>query len=372
MSGSISLGKIFGIEIRLHVSWFLVAALVTATLALGFFPAKYAGWSTLTYWVVGAVTAVLFFASVLLHELGHSLVALHEKVPVKSITLFVFGGVSQITAEPATAGSEFRIAVTGPLVSFALAAIFTTLGTALHSIAYLAAPLVYLGTINLLLGAFNLIPGFPLDGGRVFRSFLWKTGGNLRSATQWASRIGQVLAFGLILFGVAQFFLGAGLLGGLWYVFIGWFLNNAAESSYQQVVLRDMLSGVKARDVMTQQCQTVPAETPLDRLVEDNILGQGQRCFFIAEDGDLKGLITVHNIRHVAASRRGEVTAEQVMTPVDAVHQVYPDEDVMSVLQKMDELDVNQVPVVDDGRLVGLISRESLLHDIRERAELKQ
>ncbi len=370
MNGSLNLGKVLGIPIRLHVTWFIVAVLVTVSLATGFFPGQYGDWSPLTYWLVGGVTAVLFFASVLLHELGHSVLALREKVPVKSITLFIFGGVAQIGAEPPTAGAEFRIAIAGPLVSFALAAVFTGLGAALGSVDVLAAPLAYLGQINLLVGAFNLIPGFPLDGGRVFRALLWKTGGNFRSATRWASRLGQLVAMGFILFGIAQFFFGGGLVGGLWYVFIGWFLNNAAQSSYQQVVLRDTLSGVKARSVMTQQCQTVPAGVRVDRLVEENILGQGQRCFFVADQGDLKGLITLHNIRRVAAGRRGEMTADQVMTPADAVYAVHPEDDVMAVLQQMDESDVNQVPVVEGGRLLGLITRESLLHDIRLRAEL--
>jgi len=370
MNGSLNLGRVLGIPIRLHATWFLIAVLVTVSLATGFFPRQYDGWSPPTYWLVGGVTAVLFFSSVLLHELGHSVVALREKVPVKSITLFVFGGVAQIGAEPPTAGAEFRIAIAGPLVSFALAAVFTGLGAALGSIGVLAAPLAYLGQINLLLGAFNLIPGFPLDGGRVFRALLWKTGGNFRSATRWASRVGQLVAMGFVLFGIAQFFFGGGLVGGLWYVFIGWFLNNAAQSSYQQVVLRDTLSGVKARSVMTQQCQTVPAGTRVDRLVEENILGQGQRCFFVADQGDLKGLVTLHNIRRVAPGRREEMTADQVMTPADAVYAVHPEDDVMAVLQRMDESDVNQVPVVDGGRLLGLITRESLLHEIRLRAEL--
>jgi len=370
MSGSLSLGKVLGIPIRLHTSWFLVAVLVTVSLAAGFFPQQYGGWSPMTYWLVGAVTAVLFFGSVLLHELGHAAVALREGVPVKSITLFIFGGVANIGAEPPTAWAEFRIAIAGPLVSFALAATFTSLGTVLGGIDTLSGPLAYLGRINLLLGAFNLIPGFPLDGGRVFRALLWKIGGNLRSATQWASRAGQLVALSFILYGIALFFFGGGLMGSLWYVFIGWFLNNAAQSSYQQVVLRDALSGVKARSVMTQQCQTVPAGVPLDRLVEENILEQGQRCFFITDQGDLKGLVTLNDVRRVTPGHRGEVTTDQVMTPSDSVYQVHPEDDVMTVLQKMDESDVNQVPVVEGGRLLGLITREGLLRDIRLRAEL--
>lgn len=370
MSGSLNLGKILGIPIRLHATWFIIAVLVTVSLATGLFPSRYEGWSQPTYWLVGGVTAILFFASVLLHELGHSVLALREKVPVKNITLFVFGGVAQIGSEPPTAGAEFRIAIAGPLVSFALSAVFALLGTVTRAAEVVSAPLAYLAQINLILGAFNLIPGFPLDGGRVLRALLWKTGGNFQTATKWASRAGQLVAYGFILFGIAQFFFGGGLVGGLWYVFIGWFLNNAAQSSYQQVILRDTLSGVKARSVMTQQCQTVPAGVRLDRLVEENILGQGQRCFFVAEGQDLRGLVTLHNIRRVAPGQRSELTADQVMTPANAVYAVHPEDDVMAVLQKMDESDVNQVPVVEGGRLLGLITRESLLHDIRLRAEL--
>jgi len=370
MRGSFSLGKILGIPIQLHMSWFLVAILVTWSLASGYFPQEYSGWSTTAYWVVGAVAAVLFFASVLLHELGHSALALREKVPVKSITLFIFGGVAQIGREPPAAGAEFRIAIAGPLTSLGLAAIFGGLGALTAGQATVAAPLAYVGRINLLLALFNLIPGFPLDGGRVLRAVLWGLGGNFRTATQWASRAGRIVAALFILAGVFQIVLGGSFLNGLWIAFIGWFLYNAATSSYQQVVLRDALAGVKARNVMTAQCTTVPGDLRLDRLVEDHLLGQGQRCVFIADRDDLQGLVTLHNIRNVAADRRGEVTAIQVMTPVDSVYQVHPDDDLMTVLQRMDESDVNQVPVVDNGHLVGLITRENLLHDIRLRAEL--
>ena len=240
MKGSLSLGKVLGIPIQLHVSWFLIAILITWTLASGYFPQEYPGWQAATYWLVGAVTAALFFASVLIHELAHSVLALREKVPVKSITLFIFGGVAQIGSEPPTAGAEFRIAIAGPVSSLGLAAIFGGLGAALGDSAVLAAPLAYLGRINLMLAVFNMIPGFPLDGGRVLRAALWALGGNFQNATKWASRAGRAVAYGFILVGVGQVLLGGGLLNGLWIVFIGWFLNNAAESSYQQVVLRDI------------------------------------------------------------------------------------------------------------------------------------
>jgi Zn-dependent protease len=369
MRGSLNLGTVLGIPIRLHVSWFLIAALITWTLAAGYFPQEYPGWAASTYWLIGGVTAILFFASVLIHELGHSVLALREKVPVKSITLFIFGGVAQIGREPPTAGAEFRIAIAGPLSSLGLAALFGGLGSALGDNTTLAAPLAYLGRINLLLAAFNMIPGFPLDGGRVLRAALWAFGGSFQNATKWASRAGRVVAYGFILLGVGQALLG-GLLNGLWLAFIGWFLNNAAESSYQQVRVRDMLAGVKARNVMTQQCLTVPSGLGVDRLVEEHVLAGGQRCFFVADNGTMDGLITLHNLRGVPRGQRSGLTTGQVMTRIDGVLRVDPEDDVWSVLQQMDENDVNQVPVMDNGRFLGLITRENLLHDIRLRAEL--
>ena len=369
MRGSLTLGRILGVPIRLHSSWFLVAALITWSLASGYFPQEYPGWTTMTYWIVGAVTAVLYFASVLLHELGHSIVALREKVPVRSITLFIFGGVAQIGDEPQTAGAEFRIAIAGPLASFALAGLYGLLRLAVPGDTPLTAPAAYLGRINMMLALFNLIPGFPLDGGRVLRALLWGLGGSFRTATRWASRVGRGVAYMFILLGVGQMFLGS-FLNGLWTAFIGWFLNNAAESSYQNSILRDMLTGITARDVMVQQCLTVPRDLQLDRLVEDHVLGAGHRCFCVAENGHLQGLITLHDLKAVPRARRDELTASQVMTPVDAFLWVRPDEDVLTLLHRMDEANVNQVPVMDNGHLLGVITREHLLHYIRLRSKL--
>jgi Zn-dependent protease len=340
------------------------------TLATGYFPTERPGWTSATYWIVGAFASLLFFGSVLVHELGHSVLALREKVPVKSITLFIFGGVAQIGREPPTAGAEFRIAIAGPLSSLGLAALFGGLGAALPDGSVLGAPFAYLGRINLLLAAFNMIPGFPLDGGRVLRAALWQFGGSFRQATRWASWAGRSVAFLFILWGVAQILLGGSLLNGLWIAFIGWFLNNAAESSYQQVVLRETLSGVKARNVMTQQCQTVPSDLPLDRLVEDHVLGQGQRCFFVTDQEKVQGLISLQEIRGVPRERRQALTAAQVMMGADSVFRASPEDDVWAVLQMMDEHDLNQVPVMDNGTLLGLITRQNLLTNIRLRAEL--
>jgi len=370
MRGSLTLGKVFGIPIKLHTSWFLVAALVTWSLAGSFFPQAYPGWPALTYWAVGAVTAGLFFASVLLHELGHSLVALREKVPVRNITLFIFGGVAQISSEPTTAAAEFRIAVAGPLTSLALAGLSGLPSLMLAGSPVLAAPLAYAARINLMLAVFNLIPGFPLDGGRVLRAILWGLGGSLRTATRWATRVGHGVAYLFVLLGLGQMFLLGNLLNGLWILFIGWYLKDAAESSYQQAVLRDMLTGVTVRDVMTQGCAAVPVDMRLDRLVADYILNAGQRCFFVTEEGDVVGLVTLHNIRAVPRDRWSQMAIGQIMTPVETPFLAHSDEDVLTLLRRMDEADVNQVPVTEGGNLLGLFTRGNLLRYMQLRSEL--
>jgi Zn-dependent protease len=370
MRASLTLGRFFGIPIGVHSSWFLIATLITWSLAVGYFPREYPRWPVAAYWLVAVVTAILFFGSVLIHELGHSVVALREGVPVRGITLFVFGGVAQIGREPPTAGAEFRIAIAGPLTSLVLAGAFELLGLTATLSPVLAAPAVYLGRINFLLAAFNMIPGFPLDGGRVLRAILWNLGGSFRRATDWASTVGQGVAFLFILYGVGQIFFG-NFLNGLWVAFIGWFLNNAAESSRHQAALRDMLAGVTARDVMARECPAVSADLLLERLVHEHVLGTGRRCFFVsAPESGLQGLITLHNIKAVPREQWDEVTVGQIMTPADTLLRARPDEDILHLLQRMDEGDVNQVPVMDNGRLLGMITREHLLHYIRLRSEL--
>jgi len=365
----LTLGKVFGIPIKLHTSWFLIAALITWSLAGSYFPQEYPGWATITYWIVGAVTAVLFFASVLLHELGHSVVALREKVPVRNITLFIFGGVAQIGREPPTAGAEFRMAVAGPLTSLVLAGLSGLLSLGFAATFPLAASFAYLARINLMLAAFNLLPGFPLDGGRVLRAILWRLNGSLRTATRWASAVGRSVAYLFIFVGVGQMFLG-GFLDGLWTVFIGWFLNDAARSSYRQVLLKEMLAGVTVGDVMSQQCVTVPGDLQLDRLIADQVLRSGHQYLFVEENGDIEGLITLRDVRAVPRNRWTELTARQVMTPVDALFQAHSDEDVLTLLQQMEQADVNQVPVVDNGHLLGVVTRGNLLNYLRLRSEL--
>jgi Zn-dependent protease len=369
MKGSLSLGRILGIPIQLHVSWFLVAILITWSLAVGYFPQANPGWTPSTYWLVGFGASILFFASVLLHELGHSVLALREKVPVKSITLFIFGGVARIGREPETAGAEFRIAIAGPLTSLGLSALFWVLGTVLAGFDVVAAPLVYLARINLLLALFNMIPGFPLDGGRVLRAVIWAWHGSFRKATRWAAMSGQAIAFLFIGFGVLQFIAG-GLANGLWLAFIGWYLHGAARSSYQQVLLRDQLSGIKASSLAIERCLPVPGDLRLDRLVDEHILRDGQRCFLVTDSDDPQGLITLQDVRSVSLRQRDELTTRQVMRPMQTMLMADAEEDAWSLLQRMGEEDVEQLPLAENGRLLGLLTRESLMKHLRLRAEL--
>lgn len=369
MESGLKLGRLWGIPIRLHLSWFLIFALVTWSLAVGYFPAEYPTLSPLLYWVLGAVTSLLFFVSVLAHELGHAVVARRNDVPVRGITLFIFGGVAQIGREPPTAGAEFRIAIAGPLVSLALAALFQVAWWFDREISFLAAPSAWLARINLILAVFNLLPGFPLDGGRILRAVIWQVTGNARRATQAATLLGQVVAFGLMGWGVFLILSGA-FFNGLWLIFIGWFLQNAAASSYAQANVQEALRGMAVGEVMTRDCPLVSGGLSLQQLVDDHILTGQQRCFFIADHGLPRGLLSLTDVARVPRAQWSRVTAEQVMKPwADVVH-VAPETDLLAALLRMDDARVAQVPVVKNGELVGLLSREHVLHYIRLRSEL--
>jgi len=256
MAANVKLGRIFGIPLELHPSWFLIFGLVTWSLAIGYFPVEYPTLPMVAYWMLGAATSLLFFGSVLIHELGHSVVALRNQVPVRRIILFIFGGVAQIGREPPDAGTEFRIAIAGPLSSLGLAAGFAGLWWLDQAIPYLDAPSVWLMRINLLLAFFNLIPGFPLDGGRILRAVIWHFTGNFYRATQVAVFTGQLAAFGFISLGILIILTGY-WLNGLWLVFIGWFLQNAAAASYAQTSLQESLRDVTVAQAMTRDCPLV-------------------------------------------------------------------------------------------------------------------
>lgn len=371
MKESFRIGRIFGIPTGIHSSWFVIFILVVWSLAVGFLPLEYPGWPTPTYWTAAIVASLLYFGSVLFHELSHSLVAMANGIPVASITLFIFGGVAQIRGEARRPAVEFWMALAGPLSSLVLGIVFGAIGLLTRGINEpIMAVAQYLARVNVLLALFNLIPGFPLDGGRVFRSLVWHLSGNLRLATRIAAGVGQVVAFLFILWGILSIFSG-NLLNGLWIAFIGWFLNNAANTSQRQVAMRDMLEGVTAGDLMSRECLAVPVGLSVDELVRDHILQTGARCFLVEGGEGMLGMVTIHNIKEIPRSRWTATPLSQAMLPLNSLKKVRASDPITEVLQWMDEDGVNQLPVMDDGNLLGMIRRDNLVGYVRTRAELQ-
>ncbi len=372
MRNSIKLFRVLGIEVGLDYSWFLVFALLTWTLASEIYPRANWRWPPTFTWALAFLTSVLFFASVLAHEFGHSVVALATGVPVRYITLFIFGGVAQIGREPRRALDEFLIAAAGPLVSLILAAGFGTVWAIGHflGIRSLMALGQWLGGINLTLALFNLIPGFPLDGGRMFRALVWGFTNSLDRATRVAARLGQGVAYLFIFWGVWRVYRGD-WLGGLWVAFIGWFLMSAAVQNVQQVALRQLLAGFTARDVMTTDCPAVPPQLTLDVLVDQMIMPTGRRCFPVIEGDNLIGLVTLHRIKTAARDKWWETHVRDVMIPRDEMQVARPDEPLETVFERMTSDGVNQLPVMNEqGRMIGLVARDHVLSFLRTRAEL--
>jgi Zn-dependent protease/CBS domain-containing protein len=361
---SIPLGKILGIQIGLDYSWFVIFALITWMLADSYYPDEFKDWSPLLYWLTGAATAIMLFVSVLLHELGHSAVALRYKIPVRSITLFLFGGVAQIGEEPPSAVAEFFIAIAGPLVSLALAALFYAVQPLLTGMEPLLGLAKYLAYINTALVVFNLIPGYPLDGGRVFRAIVWAITGDMGRSTLIAANVGRFFAFMLIFLGVLQMFSG-NLGGGLWIAFIGWFLDNAASVQIQQVTLRGILTGHRVSEAMNTHCAIIPADLTLQQLVDEQILGSGQRSFLVNRGNQTVGLITLHRIKEVPRAEWATTSAAQAMLRFEQLKCIDPDTELWSALQKMDRNGVNQMPVIRDRHVIGMLSREDAITFLR-------
>jgi Zn-dependent protease len=369
MQANIRLGRIWNIPIGLNYSWFLIFGLVTWSLATGFLPSAYPGLSITLAAALGLLTSILFFASVLAHELGHAFIALRNSIPVRAINLFFFGGVAQITREPQSAGAEFRIAIAGPLVSLALAALFGFIALLAPASNYLDSSAMWLARINLILALFNLIPGFPLDGGRVLRAIVWQATGNEMRATRVAGLLGQITAFSFIGIGVLLSLTG-NFANGLWLVFIGWFLQNAAASSIAQAGLRTTLAGVTASQVMSRTLVRVPSQTPVGSLVETEMLGAGQRAFFVSDDESVRGMVTLTDIARLPRPVWETTPVERIMAPEERWVRIAPDTELLAAIETMETANVKQLPVVAEGRIIGLLSREQALNFLRLRAEV--
>ncbi len=367
---SIRIATIRGIEIGIHYSWLLVFVVVAWTLAVGLFPLQYPGLGAGTYWAMGFVASLLLFVSVLIHELAHSFVAQARGLKVTNITLFVFGGVSNISGEPSNARDELLISIVGPLSSLALGGVFwgIWLGTGDGGGA-VEGVIIYLAAINALLAAFNLIPGFPLDGGRVFRAIVWWATNNFQTATRVAVGAGHVVAFIFILGGIFLIFAGA-FLSGIWLILIGWFLNSAAEASGRETQQVELFRGVTVRQAMNPQPVTVQPQATLSEVVHDHILQRAVRALPVVQDGGLVGMVTVNEVRSVPREEWDQTPVSSVMTRREDLQTVGPDEELTNALTILAEHDINQLPVVEDGRLVGLLSRSNVMRLLQVRQEL--
>jgi Zn-dependent protease/CBS domain-containing protein len=386
MKGSLRLGRIAGIEIGIHYTWLLAFVLIAWSLALGFFRQASPGYSVGTYWIAGIVAALLLFLSVLLHELAHSLVAQARGIPVRSITLFIFGGVSNLEEEAEKPAIEFVMAVVGPVTSLVLALIFWVMFQAMQPNVSLAsffrfggwlpqeniaaAGLFYLALINALLAAFNILPGFPLDGGRVLRSILWGASGNLVRATNIAATVGRLFGWGFIAWGVFQVLFAGDWLGGLWIAFIGWFLSNAADASRQETTLKEHLSDARVKDVMYVGQESVSPKTTVADVVHGIFQQRFRRAVPVCQDNRPVGIVTIADLKGLPQEKWAETAVEQIMTR-EPLYSVTPEDDLNSAMKLIAQHDLNQVLVLSEGQCVGLLSRADIIRYLQLSQELR-
>jgi Zn-dependent protease len=373
----IRFGRVAGIELLADWSLIIIFVLVLVNLGLGVFPAWHPDWSPALVWGVAFGAAVLFFVSVLLHELSHALVGRAFGIPVRRITLFIFGGMAHTECEPPSPKAELLMAAAGPITSIgigvaasagaaalmdgSLDATTTDPLTVLATLGPVGTLLLWLGPINILLGVFNLVPGFPLDGGRVLRAALWAATKDLEKATRWASWGGQLVGWLLIALGITSLFAG-GLGQGLWLMLIGWFLLNAARASYRQTVVEHVLSGAHVSELMRRSVDSVPPELPVSALVSDHVMRTDQQCFPVVIEGHLEGLVCLHDVRRLPRQQWDTTPVERVMTPSHELVTVTADQPATDALRKLSEREVDQVPVVErDGSLLGLVRRQDIL-----------
>ena len=372
MKKQIELIRIFNIPIKLDLSWFIIVAFISWTLASGYFPHKYPDLDKSICWIMGISSALLLFVSVLLHELSHSIVAKKNNIPIKGITLFIFGGVAEMTEEPTTAKSEIKMATAGPVCSGALALIFFVISNFLITfvpVIPLIGILKYCVFINLALMIFNLLPGFPLDGGRILRAIIWNYTGDIRKATHTTSRIGSSLGVFLIIFGFFNIFTG-NFIGGLWFAFIGIFLKGAAESGYQQLVAGKLLHGIKISEIMTRDLVTIEDSTTLDKLVDDYFLKHRYNSYPVVSNGMLVGIVSIHDVKQIPREDWDKVDVRKILDSKIISLCVSPDDDATSAMSKMIRKGLGRIPVLDNGKLVGIVSHRDIIQIIKHKIDL--
>jgi len=369
---NLKIATIFGIPIKVNASWILIFLLVSWTLAVGYFPSDYPGLGKSTYWLMGIISALLLFVSILIHELSHSYVVLKYNIPMHGITLFIFGGAAEMTEEPRNPRQEFTIAIAGLIASFILGIFFLFLFfmTKIYypNPAFLGI-FKYLAIINFILIGFNILPGFPLDGGRILRAVLWHIKGNLREATRIASNVGSTFGGILIFFGLLNALFG-NFISGLWFIFIGFFLMNAARMSYQQLIARQLLEGIPVSKVMSTDVKSVPSHISVEDLVNDHFF----KCFYhgfpVVDEGKLVGMVTIQDVKKVPREKWKETKVSEIMkTDIDKLI-VAPEEDAIRALSIMSKYKVGRLPVLDKGKLVGIIARRDFMQCLEIKVEL--
>ncbi len=368
MKSSIRLIRIAGIDIGLHYSWIFIFVLLTVALAMGFFPQAYPDWVPATYWVTGVLAALLLFTSVLVHELAHSLVAKARGIPVTGITLFLLGGVSNLEDEPEEPRIEFSMAIVGPIASFVLAGVFWGLLQLVEDTqSPLAATLAYLALINGVLAVFNLLPGYPLDGGRVLRSLLWSRTGSLIRATNIAATVGQLMGWAFIAFGLLQLLFGN--LGGLWIALIGWFLSTSADASRQQLTMREQLKGVRVTEAIRTRPESIGPDTSVADLVTNVFRREQRRAVSVCSANQVLGIVTATDVKELPQERWAETPVKAIMTR-EPLYSVTSRDDLNTAMTLIAKHDINQVLVVDDNRCTGIVNRADVLNYLQLSQEL--
>jgi Zn-dependent protease/CBS domain-containing protein len=361
----ISIGKILGIPIYLDYSWFLILALLTWMLAQNYFPLEFKNWTKFSYWTVGFITSIFFFLSILLHEFGHSIIAIKYKIKVKRITLFLFGGIAEISNEPSKSSADFWIAVAGPITSFILAAVFYLSAKVFVHNQYIAASFQYLAFINFILAIFNLIPGFPLDGGRILRAIVWAVTKNFKRATTIAANAGRIFGLLFIMLGVFQIFQN-NIFNGLWIVFIGWFLEIAAMSQIKRQALNGLLLGHQVREALSNDYGIVYPDSTVQEIIDNHFIGANRRNLLVKDDNIMVGFLTPGLINSISLKDRRNKTVKDVMIPLQDFNKINFNEPLLDALRSINENDMSVVPVIENGNCIGILNYNSITQFIFE------
>ncbi|MGM0366839.1 MAG: site-2 protease family protein [Actinomycetota bacterium] len=369
---SIKLFRVFGIEVRLDYSWFIIFALFAYLFGFYYFPNLLPGESALVIAAVTIITVLLFFSSVLVHELSHSLVARKRGIPIKKISLFIFGGMAHMEKEAQDPGSELVMAVAGPLASFVLAAVFGILWFFSRGVTVVEEPLRYLAMINVVLGVFNLLPGFPLDGGRVLRSIVWKVTDNLRRATYIAMISGRVIGFMLVGLGILFIFMG-NFMGGIWFAFIGWFLQSSAYNSYRQTLFEIASKGIKVKDIMKEDVVAVPKDITLNQIIDNYFMKYRYGRFPVVEgkrNQKFIGIVSLHDVKSFSSEERDEITVGEIVKTVTDDEIIEPDMEVSDAIKRMSQNDLGHLVIMSGDRIRGLVTKSDVLRFMKFQTEL--